>query len=110
MDWAKPYIEWRAVTSGVLKAAAIALFVQALYWLVLDPLAFSPAPAGTMIETDRAAFAKLPQPTLAALAAARFKPAELPIEQCCEPGYFAARVTFDLPAIPEVGAGAWPAA
>lgn len=103
MDWAKPKIEWRAATNGILKAAAIALFVQAIYWLVLDPLAFSPAPAGTMIETDSAAFAELPEPTLAALSAARFKPIELPVEQCCEPGYFAARVTFDLPAIPESG-------
>jgi two-component system, NarL family, sensor histidine kinase UhpB len=108
MDGTKPKIEWRAVTSGVLKAAAIALFVQALYWLVLDPSAFSPAPAGTMIETDGAAFAELPEPTIAALSVAQFKPAELPIEQCCEPGYFAARVTFDLPAVPESGLGLGP--
>lgn len=108
MDSAKPKIEWLAVMNGVLKAAAIALFVQALYWLVLDPLAFSPVSPGTMIETDSAAFAELPEPTLAALSAAQFKPIELPYEQCCEPGYFAARVTFDLPAVPESGLGLSP--
>jgi signal transduction histidine kinase len=88
--------------------ALAVILVQLVFWLVLDPVAFSPAPAGTLIETDSAAFAKLPEPTKAALSVAQFQPTELPIEHCCAPGYFAARVTFDLPAVPESGLGLSP--
>lgn len=103
-----PHLGRPALTKRTWGGLAVILLVQLVYWLVLDPLAFSPKPAGSPIEIVRAEFARLDRPTSEALATASFKPAELPIDSCCEPGYYAARLHFTLDSVPPTGLGLGP--
>jgi signal transduction histidine kinase len=61
-----------------------------------------------MIEIDSAAYAKIDRPDLSGLASAQYAPAELPVDQCCEPGYFALRLDFPLRTVPDTGLGLGP--
>jgi two-component system sensor histidine kinase UhpB len=98
--------------AALVKTALAFLAGQLVYWLVLSPLLFSrPPPLPDGIELGAPLYAKLSSPDPALLAQARFKPVELPIEDCCDPGYRAVRVTFDRPAgaeplgiVPTIGA------
>jgi two-component system sensor histidine kinase UhpB len=96
-------VNWRQL--GMLIMAALAM--QALYWLVIDRQFFKAPPPAELarIEISSTEIAKLPAPTLSALAQAQFKPAELPFTECCATASFAARLHFTLDAVPEKGLG-----
>lgn len=82
--------------------AAVAL-VQLAYWFVLHPWLFAGSARPELVMVRDAEVAELVSPEPEALAAADFKPVELPYESCCAPGYRALRVRFDLDAVPARG-------
>jgi signal transduction histidine kinase len=97
----------------LIRIALAFLAAQLVYWLVISPLAFAPPPPlPGRIELGVPLYARLASPDPASLAQADFKQAELPIEDCCDPGYRAIRLTFELPAtrsaslgiVPRIGA------
>jgi signal transduction histidine kinase len=101
--WSRPWS-----LRGIWRGLAVILAVQLVYWLILNPLAFSPGQAGSPVEVHRAEFAKLDHPTTDALARAVLKPTELPVDVCCEPGYYAVRLHFTLENVPPTGLGLGP--
>lgn len=77
--------------------------VQALYWLFLTPV-FEPTPRPfDRIRPVASAAATLDAPTWDAVEAATFEPVELPWEDCCDEGYRAVRITFELDEVPLEG-------
>lgn len=89
--------------AALAKVALAFLAGQLIYWLIVSPFVFSrPPPLPGGIEVSAPLYTRLASPDPALLAKAAFKPAELPIEDCCDPGYRAVRMTFDRPE----GAGA----
>lgn len=100
---------WRSANWPSLGLAiAVILCVQAIYWLLLDPLLFSPKPAENRIGISAPMLAKLDRPDLEALERAQFEPVELPMSRCCDTGYFAFRATFELASVPPNGLGLGP--
>ncbi|MFM6853019.1 MAG: sensor histidine kinase [Sphingopyxis sp.] len=97
-------INWRQM---VLLIAAVAV-MQGLYWLVISRQLFDARPRTELnaIQIDRMELARLPQPTLAALAHAQFKPSNEPaFTYCCDRAAFAARMHFTLDKVPQRGVG-----
>ncbi len=85
----------------------VILVLQAAYWGAIQPI-FLSTPQSK--EIDRISFVRtevseLTEPTQKAAANATYKPVELPFTDCCDPAYFALRLTFELPAIPPEGLG-----
>lgn len=88
--WSSP------ATVSLLRALLAILFVQAVFWLAIRPQFANSKLPETIAEISGAEVATLRGPGAADLAAAQFKPTELPWEECCEPGYRALRASFDL--------------
>ncbi|MEZ0244177.1 MAG: sensor histidine kinase [Sphingomonas sp.] len=101
-----------ATRAALLKTALAFLAAQLVYWLVISPFVFAPPPPlPGGIELSAPLYARLASPDPAGLAKVQFKPEEMPIADCCDPGYRAVRLTFDLPAgspllgiMPRIGA------
>ena len=90
---------WRndpALRTGVLRLVAAILAVQACYWFAVRPLLDRPPLPETMFTVTRFEAAPLAAPDRAGLAAARFEPVGPMFTGCCEPGYYAVRVTFSV--------------
>lgn len=82
--------------------------VQALYWLFLTPV-FQTVPRPLdRIKPVASEMAVLDTPTWDAVEAAQFTPIDLPWEECCDEGYRAVRLTFELDAVPREGIGEVP--
>ena len=81
------------------------LVVQAAYWLLVAPLISGAPPQIDPVRPTSFAVAPLESPDWDAAQAAEFTPAELPWSECCDGGYYAARITFDLDTVPEGGLG-----
>lgn len=105
------FLRWPegAKRAALIRAALAFMAVQLLYWLLVSPYVFAPPPPlPGSIEVSAPLYATLAAPDPALLAKAAFKPAELPIEDCCEPGYRAVRLSFDQPAAPAASLGVVP--
>lgn len=79
------------------------LIVQALYWFAYLPLV---APKNLPLERIAlydASHAQLSSPDWAEVQKARFEPTELPWGTCCEAGYHAVRMHFDLDRVDDQG-------
>ena len=95
--------------TALIGTALAFLAAQLAYWLIISPFVFAPPPPlPGSVEVGAPLYARLASPDPATLARAGFRPAELPIEDCCEPGYRAVRLTFDLPAAPSAPLGIVP--
>ncbi len=84
--------------------------VQAVFWLLLNPILFGPGHGPhTSFELSNYEAAELATPDAAGLAGADFKPIEGPgWWDCCGPGYRGLRFQFTLPEVPEEGLGFLP--
>jgi two-component system, NarL family, sensor histidine kinase UhpB len=99
----------KALTRNQWIAALFAiLIVQLLYWAVVNPLLFVASPTPDKLTVSNVQVATLNSPGIEAMAAANFKPVELPWDDCCEPGYRGVRMQFFLPSVPEDGLGIVP--
>lgn len=97
----RPALNWFYLLFAVLA-------VQALFWLFLTPL-FQPIPRPLdRIQHVAAEVASIDEPTWEAVESASFEPADLPWEDCCEAGYRAVRVTFELDDVSRQGIGEVP--
>lgn len=77
--------------------------VQALYWGLLSPY-FSPTKRPVdRLEQTSFEVASVSSPDWQTVAAAHFQEVEYPWSDCCEAGYRAARIRFDLDAVPANG-------
>lgn len=94
---------WRQL---LLLVAAIVAF-QAIYWLAIEGPLFRKAPSNEIAAIEPTGFeiARLPHPTVAALANARFAPAEPAFTHCCDTASFASRMRFTLDKVPGTGLG-----
>lgn len=94
---------WRQLA---LLAAAI-LAVQAVYWLAIEGPLFRKTPSNEIAAIEPTGFeiARLPQPSVTALANARFAPADPAFTHCCDTASFAARMRFALDKVPGTGLG-----
>jgi two-component system, NarL family, sensor histidine kinase UhpB len=83
------------------------LVVQAVYWLLVNPLIFTRSHGEhTSFELSDFQAAEIRSPDSAGLAAAQFKPIEGPgWYDCCAPSYRAIRFQVDIPKVPEEGLG-----
>lgn len=90
------------------KTLAAIMVVQLAYWLVLSPWLFQAVPPPDALTITRAEYAVIAAPTQAALQAASYRPHELPVDDCCEPGYRAARLWFEQPTAPMDSLGVVP--
>ena len=89
--------------SGPLRLILAVVVVQALYWGLLSPW-FSPTlRPPERLEQGSFEMARVAAPDWASVAAARFAEVEYPWGECCEPGYRAVRVRFDLARVPDEG-------
>ena len=90
------------------RLAVAVLLVQVAYWLLLSPV-FQPTrrPLDRLPQTSFAV-AEVPSPGWVDVSAATFREVSYPWEDCCEPGYRAVRIRFDLAAIPDDGLGEVP--
>ncbi len=96
-----------------LGVAFAVLAIQAIYWLAISPLFFQAKEPEHLIDTNQGYYAEIASPDQAALATAPFRAypfaaTKLPIEDCCRPGYRAARFVFQLPTIPSGQLGIMP--
>jgi len=89
----------RQLTGAILAIAA----VQLIFWLVVQPLLFARTDPPEFLEIRNPAYARLAEPSRAGMAAAQYKPVELPHDGCCGPGYGSLRAEFELPEVPERG-------
>ncbi len=79
----------------------VCLLLQGLYWGALRPVLTAPRPSFDSIEVGSAQVATIAGPDQTSLAAAAFRPLELPYDECCEArGYRAVRMTFHLDRAP----------
>lgn len=102
-------------TNGSLRArwrqlAALAgaiLAIQAIYWLAIEGPLFRKAPSNDIVAIEPTDFeiARLSQPSVAALATARFAPADPVFTHCCDTASFAARMRITLDKVPGTGLG-----
>lgn len=94
---------WRQL--ALLVAAILA--VQAIYWLGIEDPLFRKTPSNEIAAIEPIGFeiARLPQPTVTALASARFAPADPTFTHCCDTASFAARMRFALDKVPGTGLG-----
>ncbi len=83
------------------------LAVQAIYWLAIEGPLFRKAPSNEIAAIEPTSFeiARLPQPTVTALASARFAPADPAFTHCCGTASFASRMRFALDKVPGTGLG-----
>jgi signal transduction histidine kinase len=95
--------ERRQVIARWSKLIAAILSAQLAYWLVVYPAFQSASPPPETIPVFGVETAALPSPDKAALAQAQFTPDRLVWTGCCDPAYYAVRLTFDLDTIPESG-------
>jgi two-component system sensor histidine kinase UhpB len=79
------------------------LIVQALYWFAYLPLVAPKQLPLDRIALYEAGHAKLSSPDWAAVQKAQFQPIELPWETCCDAGYHAVRIHFDLDKVADEG-------
>ena len=81
------------------------ILVQAVYWLLIAPQ-FNPQPR-PVSQLPIATFevATLGSPDAEGLRKATFTPSQMPWEHCCNAGYYAFRMTFDLDDVSEEGLG-----
>jgi two-component system sensor histidine kinase UhpB len=86
---------------GSLLLACIA--VQLAFWLVINPLLFGSAKRPEAIAVHSVMLAAAPSPDPAGFETARFRPVELPVSDCCGPGYRLVRMQFTLPVVPPDG-------
>ncbi|MEQ1495086.1 MAG: hypothetical protein ABL912_04895 [Novosphingobium sp.] len=86
---------------GGLRSGLVAiLIVQALYWLAFTPFFKAANPPESVIELSTVEYARLASPDERGWKAARFEPREMPIEDCCDPGYRGVRARFELDRLP----------
>lgn len=79
------------------------IVMQALYWGLLSPY-FSPTKRPLdRLEQASFAVATVNSPDWSVVSKAEFKEADFPWSDCCEAGYRAVRITFDLGTVPEDG-------
>lgn len=97
---------WRP-SPRVWRVAFAIVLAQLVYWFAVHPVLLVPPQKPATYETSNPRAATLSAPTLAALAAADFEPAELPWSDCCA-GYRAFAVDWTLEAIPPGGIGVVP--
>lgn len=81
------------------------MLVQAAYWFVLAPVLTAEPHDIDPVLPSSFAVAQLDSPDWAAVETAEFTEVELPWSQCCEGGYYAARVVFELDEVPAGGLG-----
>lgn len=98
--------QWLGVTVAVM-------VVQLIYWLVISPLFFQAVEPEHLIDTNQGYYATIANPDPAALVAAPFRAVPFatmkkPIEDCCKPGYRAARFVFQQPDVPSGSLGIMP--
>jgi two-component system sensor histidine kinase UhpB len=79
------------------------LIVQALYWFAYLPLVAPKQLPLDRIALYEAGHAALPSPDWAEVQKAQFEPTELPWGTCCEAGYHAVRMHFDLTRVEDEG-------
>jgi signal transduction histidine kinase len=79
------------------------LIVQALYWLAYLPLVAPKQLPLDRVALYEASHAALSTPDWAEVQKAKFQPVELPWETCCDAGYHAVRIHFDLDRVEDQG-------
>jgi hypothetical protein len=88
---------------SLLAALSAIVLVQLFYWFVVIPFLYDANPTPDKLPVSNAQVAILASPDMAAMAAARFKPVDLPWDGCCEAGYRGIRMEFTLPKVPADG-------
>lgn len=83
-------------SASLLRALLAILFVQAVFWLAIRPQFSNSKPPDSIAEISGTQVAVLRGVGADDLAAAQFKPVEVPWQDCCEPGYRAIRAQFEL--------------
>ena len=81
---------------GLARLVLAILAVQAVYWLAVRPLLGAPDLPDTLFEVSSVEAAQIATPDRAGIDAAQFEPAEFMFTGCCDPAYYAVRLTFDL--------------
>ena len=87
-------------TVGLLLAC---IAVQLAFWLAINPLLFGSAKRPEAIAVHSVMLAAVPGPDPAGFETARFRPVELPVSDCCGPGYRLVRMQFTLATVPQDG-------
>lgn len=98
----------KLLTLRTAKALLVVLIVQLAYWMVVNPSLFAPKPTPEQLAVTNAAVAVLSSSDFEASKSAQFKPIELPWDSCCDAGYRAVKMQFDLPRVPSEGLGLVP--
>lgn len=96
---------WRKDWLHLLIAIVV---VQGLFWLFLTPVFQPQARPLERIRPVAYEVSVLPQPTWEAVEDASFEPVDAPWEECCDEGYRAFRVIFELDSVPLDGIGEVP--
>ena len=86
--------------SGLRSGLIAILIVQLLYWFAFTPLFKVTNPPKSLIELSKVDYSHLPSPDENGWREAKFESRELPIEDCCIPGYRGLRAQFSLDRLP----------
>lgn len=81
---------------GLVRLLLAIVAVQGVYWLAVQPRLDSPPYGGEIFAVQTVEAARIETPDRVGIAGARFEPAELTFTGCCDPAYYAVRLTIDI--------------
>ena len=95
---------WSTLRSrGAIRLLLAILAVQLMYWLALHPNLIVKSGKLDRVAVRDAEAAELSAPGDGIQTSTPYAPIELPWNDCCQPGYRAVRMHFDLDAVPDSG-------
>lgn len=90
-------------TRSIGLMALTTIFVQCVFWFLVNPLLFAPPQRPEVISVGESWVATVKSADASAFETASFKPIKLPGSDCCAPGYRLLRTDFELTDIPKSG-------